>query len=386
MLEFFASLALALVVGFLIVRAWHQKDLLEHLPPALPEESPGEFPRVAVIVPARDEASNIGPCLTSLLGQDYPRDSLAIIAVDDGSSDGTPLIVSRMADTDSMISLLRSPPLMEGWTGKCQACWHGANAADRDTEYLCFIDADMRAEPMLLRTTIRAAVARSIGMLSLAPRHQLFSFAERLILPNGHYLLGFRQDLARRQAPDSSDATVTGQFLLVRRSAYLQVGGHAAVRGVISEDVALARLVKNARFTVLLMGGNRLISTRMYCGWAGLWHGIGKNLVDMLGGPVSTITTAVAAVVLSWTVYLLPVVDFAGCRAGSAFGCAGLAFVLPAAAAAIGLHVAGAHYFRIPTWYGLLFPVAYTVGAFIAFDSVRRRFTGQVRWKDRIYP
>ncbi len=386
MLELVASLALAMVVGFLIVRAWRQKDLLKELPPAPPEKAAREYPRVAVIVPARNEAANILPCLISLMDQDYPKDRFKVVAVDDGSSDDTPRIIAQMAESHPVISLLHSPPLQEGWTGKCQACWRGANAADPDTEYLCFIDADMRAEPALLRTTVQAAAAWSIGMLSLAPRHQLLSFAERLSLPAGHYLLGFRQDLARRQAPDSSDATVTGQFILMRRLAYQRAGGHAAVRGVISEDVALARLVKNSGFTVLLMGGNKLISTRMYCGWEGLWYGIGKNLVDMLDGAASTITTAVAVIVLSWTIYLLPLVDLAGCRAGSPLGCAGLAFVVPAAAAAIGLHVAGARYFRIPFWYGLLFPIAYTVGAFIAFDSVRRRFTGQVRWKDRIYP
>jgi chlorobactene glucosyltransferase len=61
-------------------------------------------------------------------------------------------------------------------------------------------------------------------------------------------------------------------------------------------------------------------------------------------------------------------------------------FATPAALSAIGLHIAGTRYFRIPFWYGLLFPLAYTVGLFIALDSVRRRATGRVRWKDRIYP
>ena len=230
------------------------------------------------------------------------------------------------------------------------------------------------------------ASERNIALLSLAPRHELLSFAERLILPCGHYLLGFRQDLAQRQSPDSTDATVTGQFMLVRRSAYEQAGGHAAVRGIISEDVALARLVKNAGFKVLLMNGEKLISTRMYSGWKSLWYGIGKNLVDMLEGPASTITTAFAAVTLAWSAYVLPLLDFSDCRAGSGWACAGLGVVLPASASAIGLHLAGARYFRIPFWYGLLFPFAYAVGAGIAFDSVRRRFTGRVRWKGRVYP
>jgi chlorobactene glucosyltransferase len=384
-MEIVASLAFAAAVCFLIVRAFRQRGLLQELTPIGPDHNV-ETPPVAIIVPARDEAANIALCLKSLIGQDYRKDRLAVVVVDDGSSDDTPAIVADLAAKFPVVSLLHSPALESGWTGKCQACWEGAKAVAPYTEYLCFIDADMRAEPSLLRSSIVVASERRIALLSLAPRHELLSFAERLILPCGHYLLGFRQDLAQRQAPDSADATVTGQFMLIERAAYEQVGGHAAVRGVISEDVALARLIKNSGFKVLLMGGEKLISTRMYSGWESLWHGIGKNLVDMLEGPASTITTAFAAVTLAWAAYLLPLLDLSSCRAGSGWACAGLGIALPASASAIGLHLAGARYFRIPFWYGLLFPFAYTAGAGIAVDSVLRRFTGRVRWKDRIYP
>ncbi|HEX5278499.1 MAG TPA: glycosyltransferase family 2 protein [Micropepsaceae bacterium] len=384
-MEITASLVFAAAVCFLIVRALRQRGLLQELAPVVADVA-HPMPAVAVIIPARNEAANIGPCLLSLAGQTYPTARLRIFVVDDGSSDGTPEIVRGLAAKFPLIRLFHSPPLGDGWTGKCQACWEGATAVDQDTDYLCFIDADMRAQPDLLRSSIAAALEGDIALLSLAPRHELGSFAERLLLPCGHYLLGFRQDLAELQAPDSHNATVTGQFILVHRSAYEQVGGHAAVRGIISEDVALGRLVKNSGSRVLLMGGTQLISTRMYQGWHSLWHGIAKNYVDMLDGPLSTVTTGLAAFVLAWAAYLLPLLDGTACRAGSNPACAGLVFALPASASVFGLHLAGSRYFRIPVWYALLFPLAYTVGVGIAFDSVLRRFTGRVRWKDRIYP
>ena len=384
-MELLASLAFAAVICFLIIRAFHQRGLLQELSPAA-EEAGIDAPPVAVIVPARNEALNIGPCLSGLVGQHYPPERFSILVVDDGSSDDTPAIVADFAARYANIRLLHSPLLEPGWTGKCQACQTGANAADPHAEFVCFIDADMRVQPLLLRSAVAAASQSGIGLLSLSPQHELVSFAERLILPCGHYLLGFRQDLAERQSPDSTDATVTGQFMLLRRAAYERAGGHAAVRGIISEDDALGRLVKNAGYKVLLMDGSKLISTRMYSGWESLWHGIGKNLVDMLEGPASTITTAFAALTLAWAAYLLPLLDFWDCRAGSAWACAALVLAAPASAAAIGLHIAGARYFRIPFWYGFLFPIAYTIGTGIAFDSVLRRMTGRVRWKDRIYP
>ena len=55
-------------------------------------------------------------------------------------------------------------------------------------------------------------------------------------------------------------------------------------------------------------------------------------------------------------------------------------------AAAAGFHMAGAHYFGIPFWYGLLFPAGYTAGAIMAIDSLRLRIRGRVTWKGRTYP
>jgi hypothetical protein len=62
-----------------------------------------------------------------------------------------------------------------------------------------------------------------------------------------------------------------------------------------------------------------------------------------------------------------------------------LAAALLASVAAFGLHIAATFHFRIPFWYGLLFPLGYTIGALVALDGVRRRLSGQVSWKGRIY-
>jgi chlorobactene glucosyltransferase len=58
---------------------------------------------------------------------------------------------------------------------------------------------------------------------------------------------------------------------------------------------------------------------------------------------------------------------------------------LAASGAAFGLHIAATSYFRIPFWYGLIFPIGYSVGAVMAVDSVRLRLSGKVSWKGRVY-
>jgi chlorobactene glucosyltransferase len=378
-----ASVVWSTLVFWLILRAFGQRGALLPLRDAAkPNE---ELPQLTTIVPARDEAENIGCCLTSLVAQDYPADRLHITVVDDDSRDATPDIVRRFALADRRVSLLSSPPLPPGWKGKVNACCAGARAAPAASEWLCFLDADMRAQPALLRSAVVAARNRSLDLLTLAPRQELKSFAERLIIPCGLYMLSFSQDLGKIQAPQSKDVVATGQFMLIRREAYERLGGFASVCTSVVEDLEFARLLKRSGGRVLMQDGSALLSTRMYTGWQTLWPGVAKNLVDMAGGPRRLTVLAVAALLISWGAVLLPAFAASACLLDRHAGCVAMIPAWIGAAAAFALHLAGAAYFRIPIWYGLLFPVGYTAGALIAFDSLRWRLSGFVRWKGRVY-
>lgn len=374
-----------LLVAWLIARAAGQRTLLTPVGPAVPLP-PNRAPPLAVIVPARNEEANIAACLRGLLAQDYPASAFSVLVVDDHSSDATTAIARSMARSHGVVTVLTTPPLPPRWIGKSHACWIGANAASSAAEWLCFVDADVRFATDLLSRAMSAVNAESLDLLSLAPRQELGSFAERLVMPCGLYLLGFCQDLRDVQSRQGRDVTATGQFMLIRRSAYDAVGGHAAIRSDICEDTALARLIKRNGGYVLMHDGAGLLSTRMYTGWQTLWPGVAKNLVDMLGGTRSTVTIALAAVVLSWAAWLVPVADAASCIAGTPHACLALAPAAAASAATFGLHIAGTWFFRIPFWYGFLFPLGYTAGAAMAFDSIRRRWRGQITWKGRTYP
>jgi chlorobactene glucosyltransferase len=158
------------------------------------------------------------------------------------------------------------------------------------------------------------------------------------------------------------------------------------VSNVICEDLEFARILKQSGRAVLLMDGDDMIATRMYTGWRTLWPGFAKNLVDTLGGPRATLTFAPLAVVLAWAAVAMPIIDAVACwQGGGPAAWTALAAALLGSAAAFGLHIAATFHFRIPFWYGLLFPLGYTLGAAMALDSVRRRLTGRVMWKGRMY-
>jgi chlorobactene glucosyltransferase len=382
MVDLFLAATLLIVEGLLLHRAQRQHARLR---PLLPDcgSIVDEADKVCVVVPARNEVRNILNCLEDLLAQTYPTEKLRIVVVDDESDDGTDRIVEAIARRNHNVRLLSSGTLGKGWTGKTQACWTGASACG-GSEWLCFIDADMRAEPGLVASAV-AEGRRGADMLSLAPRHRLVSFAERLMIPCGLYLLGFQQRLESASSRAQGDVTVAGQFILIRRSLYRRIGGHAAVAGAICEDLELARLANRAGASVALRDGSELLSTRMYDGWGSLWPGFTKNALEMFGGRSKTLATAAVAVLLSWTVVALPVV-LALRPVRSIADEAALVVAVAAAAVAVGFHVAGSIHFRIPLWCGVLFPAAYTLGAAIALDGLRLRLAGRVPWKGRVYP
>lgn len=385
MLSLLLALAWAGIVTWLVLRATRQFRAYRVLKP-LAATADGPTPRLTVIVPARNEADVIGRCLEGLAAQDYPADRFRVIVVDDGSTDATAARARAAVGGDPRFTMIEAAPLPPGWTGKTHACWCGAAAAGGD--WLCFIDADTVPEPPLLRTAIAAAVEEKLDLLSLEPRQELVTVWERLVIPAGLFALGFARDLRRIDDPTDQDAAANGQFLLVRRALYEAVGGHSAVRASISEDSLLARVVKARGGRIGLSGGALLISARMYRNLRALCEGVSKNSTETLGGVRATLTICGLGLPLAWTTFALPVALAAvlgGVPAAGLLSVLGFGIALSASLAAIGLHMAGAHYMRIPAWYGLIFPIGYTFAALLAFDGLRQQRRGRVGWKGRTY-
>lgn len=382
------SIVWLLVVAGLLARAITQYRHYHVLRPITQGAAAPPLPTVTAIVPARNEQRIIGRCLEGLSAQDYPPDELEILVVDDNSEDQTASIVRDAASRDARVRLIGGEPLPAGWLGKPHACAQAAAVARG--EWLCFIDADTIGEPPLIHTAMRAALEHKLDLLSLQPVQELVTPAERLILPAGFFLIAFTQDLRRTNDPARPDASVDGQFLLVRRTAYEAVGGHAAVRDAVAEDSALARRLKHAGHTLAVFGTERLLHARMYNDFRSLWEGTARQAASLLGGPAKLVAAAIIAAVMAAAALALPAwgaiaVATAPGRAGGA-AIASLVVASVASLAILGTHVGAARYFRIPIGYGLLFPLAYAAGAGVLIFAAWQRTRRQTRWKGRVYP
>ncbi|HKS89236.1 MAG TPA: glycosyltransferase family A protein [Stellaceae bacterium] len=344
----------------------------------------GPLPDVAIIVPARNEIANIADCVAALIAQRGLSAASSITIVDDGSQDGTGAAAAHAGRDDRRVAVIESGPLPTGWVGKPHACWQGALAAR--AEWLCFVDADVRAAPDLLRLAVSVAERHGIDMLSLHPFQQLGGFSERLIIPAGLVLIGCANDLRPVNDPESAAVSANGQFILIRRAVYFALGGHAAVRAQVSEDKALAALAKGAGARFRMLAAEDLARTRMYTSFAALWEGLSKNATEIIGDAAATVAAASAALVVGWASLLLPLLTgLAAARLPSTAALAGFALALSASLAVVGIHIATARHFRIPAIFGLLFPVAYTAIAALAWRSAALRRGGRVTWKGRTY-
>ena len=231
---------------------------------------------LSVIIPARNEEDCLGTCLQSLveqqeeqwrLGQDWE-----ILVVDDASTDGTRAI----AEGFSGVTVLSAPKLEKGWTGKNNACWAGAQRARG--KWLLFTDADTRHEPGHLRLAMVEADRHEAGMLSYSPRQVVRGLAQRALMPLVFSDLAVTYTPAKVNDPARHVAAANGQFLLVRRDVYDKIGGHAAVKGAILEDVELAGLVKRRKLGLRFRYAPEAVSARMYRSFGALVEGWTKNL------------------------------------------------------------------------------------------------------------
>jgi chlorobactene glucosyltransferase len=341
-------------------------------------ESAAAMPRVSLLVPARNEEANIGACVASLRDQSYPH--LEILVLDDRSTDATRAILEAARAGDLRLAVLVGEEPPTGWTGKNWACHRLALAATG--EVLLFADADtVFVDPEAVEHIVGALRASGADLVSGLPAQRLGTWGEALLVPMFYWaLLSFTPlALARvwRRAPG---ARAVGQLMAFRRDAYDEIGGHAAVRGSVVDDIDLARRVARAGRTWRLMDATTLVTCRMYRSGSAAAAGFARNVFAAFGHAILPY-----AFVWGWLTYVflmpLAVAALHVMRPERAPADAGLLITTIALALAHwGIVYAR---LRMPVWLALVYPL--TFAAFVAVAA--RSFVGGVRhgasWKGR---
>jgi len=268
--------AFACLIWVVLIAGWGRFWRVTTLPPGVSLQQQ-KAPRVAVIVPARNEADVIGTVVCSLLEQDYPG-RLHIFVVDDHSTDDTAGEVHRAAnDRDDRLTMLSAAELPTGWTGKMWALAQGVErAAEFSPDYFLFTDADIVHAPGSLGALVALAQARRLDMVSMMVKLRCESLAERALIPAFVFFFFMLYPPEWVNDRGKQTAGAAGGDILVRAEALRKAGGIEAIRNELIDDCALAREIK--RNGGIWLGLTRsATSVRSYDGFSGIGRMISRN-------------------------------------------------------------------------------------------------------------
>ncbi len=378
-LQFIEIVVLALLVLVNLAFAARSLVISIHSHAAIePAPAPLDVPELSIIVPARNEARQIEQCVRSLLAQDYPH--FEVIVVDDRSHDDTAAIVARIAAEDSRLRLIEGQPLPPDWVGKPWALHQGV--AHARGEWLLFTDADTMHESNAATASVVYARAHNLDALSVLTEQIMVTPAERLFLPSILWIIAFSiGSLDAINDPANQSALFNGQYILVSRRVYREIGGHDAVRNEIAEDLELARLFKrDGRFRSALVGASGLVRVRMYRTLHEIWEGFVKNF--WVGARDHQARAWIGIALLVCISPLTPIALIVALAMHAWLAALALALAMVAAIAGawpgmyrLGLGVASSLY--------LPFGIAFVVAIFVT--SIVRHARGGIMWRGRRY-
>ncbi|HUE96507.1 MAG TPA: glycosyltransferase [Longimicrobiaceae bacterium] len=330
------------------------------------------LPAVAILIPARDEAHSIAGALEAAAttrGVEFE-----IVVLDDHSTDGTPDIVRGFSDRDPRIRLEHSRPLPEGWCGKQHACAQLAERARYDL--LCFIDADVRLTPDGVARLAGFLRSSGAGLVSAVPRQITVTLLEKLLIPLIHFfMLGYLPIPAMRRSVSPSLAAGCGQLFLAERQAYVQAGGHAAIRASLHDGLTLPRAFRHAGLRTDICDGTSLATCRMYRNASEVWKGLLKNAHEGVGSAQLIGVFTVLLIGGCILPFLLPLLGAPG------------PLSIAAMSAAWFPRLVGVVRFRDSVLGALLHPLSILVFLAVQWTSFLLRLAGRkpAAWKGRAY-
>ena len=369
-----ASIALALWLYLLLARGafWRCSERDDWGLAELPA-----WPRVAAVVPARNEADCIGDSIGSLLAQDYGGE-WTVILVDDDSGDGTAEIARRVANGDARLRVVRSRGLPAGWTGKLWAAKQGVDAASalpQPPDYLLLTDADIMHAPDSVSRLVAHAERQHLVLTSLMVKLNCESFAERAAIPAFIFFFQMLYPFSCVNRPQSAVAAAAGGCMLVRADALRNAGGIEAIRAALIDDCALAKALK-AQGPIWLGLTERVHSVRRYPAGADIRRMVARSAYAQLRYSPLLLLAMMALMALTFLVP--PLATIFGSGAARWIGAGGWALMFVAFQPTL-------RFYRLSPLWGLALPAIALQYMLYTLDSAHQYMRGQGgSWKGRV--
>lgn len=333
--------------------------------------------KVAVIVPARDEAAHIQSSIGSLLAQDYPGE-FSVVLIDDNSTDGTAVLAASL-NGGPRLEIVTGQPLPAGWSGKLWAIHQGlAHPRALAADYILLTDADIEHAPGHLSSLVAMAESTSLDLVSEMVLLHCETWPERALVPAFVFFFQMLYPFSWAADPGRDLAAAAGGTILMKRAALERIQGVTRIRSELIDDCALAHAVKSTGGRIWLGHSTEARSIRAYRHWCEIWNMIARTAYVQLGCSPVLLLGCVAGMGLLY--------DAPPLLAIFAHGLARLLGLLAWAAMALAFQPTLRRYRLTPLWGAALPLIAlFYLGATLA--SAVRHHTGRGGgWKNRIYP
>ncbi len=332
-------------------------------------------PKIAIVVPARNEEDSIAQALRRLLALDYKN--YQVIAVNDRSTDRTGEIMdSVVSEAQGRLKIVHICELPPGWMGKAHAMWTAANQTN--AEWLLFTDADVMFRPDCLRRAIAYAEAERADHVVLLPRVIMKRPGEKMMVGFFQLLFVFGHRPWKCADPKTKDHMGVGAFNLVRRTTYESIGTYERLRFEVVDDMKLGKVIKTAGFRQRVVLGDNLIEIRWAHGARGVVNNLTKNFFAVMS------FQAWRAIGGSIVVAILNLSPFFGVLFAPGWTRMGYGVAL---ASMFGLYAGIWRRDDIPPWYFALHPISTVLFIYTILRSMCvTLWNGGVEWRGTFYP
>ncbi len=236
---------------FFMIKSLRQTPRLERIK----NTKNNNFPRVSIIVPARNEETYIRKCVDSLVKQDYP--DFEIILVNDESSDKTLEIMHEYKRSNVTIQVVNVNQAGDDWIGKNWACYQGYLKSNGNL--LLFTDADSYHSENTMSLAVQNLNHYRLDAITIMPRLICNDFFTQVTLPLLTTFLHTSFSPLKVNDAKSKVGYFFGSYFIIKRNTYEKIGSHAAVKHEIIEDGALGKKVKEENFKMKMLRGESYV-------------------------------------------------------------------------------------------------------------------------------
>lgn len=333
----------------------------------------GPFPKVSIVIPARNEGDRVEDCLKGLENQTYPN--LEVILVNDRSDDNTGDVMQEYAKSNLSWQYIEIKILPEGWIGKNHALHVGGEKASG--EYIVFSDGDVVYSPHVVEKAVSSVKAHDLDLLGLSAKMKTNDVI--LSAMQALFTVGMISLLKLHKLGKSPKRYIgVGVFNLVKASLYRKIGGHESIRLEMIDDLMLGKIMVQAGGKPGFMDGRDLVSVEWYPTWKSMIKGLEKNAFASVRFSISRM---ILFLIVTYGVYLFPYFGIFLFPSPTNYLFGASLVIAHLVMAEIGKRTGN------PRWVTFLLPIAAILIGFAFIRScILTMIRGQVTWRETSYP